>query len=201
MEPNSVHTKDKIFSTALRLFAINGYENVSVRTIADVVGIKVSSIYNHFENKEQILEACYKYYIDNRYLARLGREQYEPIIKNGTKDEIIRIINYEYHESVMDNMIMALLVVFSRIYTDTKASDILADEINNALAYQKEFFWTGIEVGRFAEFDIEPVGLIYLGSRMFYAQCATLKPEQRSSWRDAELSVNAELLKLIPFKY
>ena len=201
MEPNSLPTKDKIFTTALRLFAVNGYENVSVRTIADTVGIKVSSIYNHFENKEQLLDACYKYYISNRFLGKLEKEQYEPIIKNGTKEEIIRVVNYEFHDSVVENMVMALLIVYSRVYTDRRASDILADDIEKAFEFQKEFFGAGIEMGRFASFNIEPVGLVFLSTRMFYAQCATFRPEQRNSWREAEANVNAELLKLLPFKY
>ena len=201
MEPNSVHTKERIFSAALRLFAVNGYENVSVRTIADMVGIKVSSIYNHFENKEQILDACYKFYLDNRFLARMEKEQYEPILKNGTKEEIISVVNYEFDESVVDNMILALIIVYSRIYTDRKASDILADDISSALRFQKEIFGAGIELGRFYEFNMKTVGLIYLSTRMFYAQCATMRPEQRASWRETEENVNYELLRLIPFKY
>ena len=42
-------TKDKIFDTALDLFSKKGYDSVSVRTIASEVGIKESSIYNHYK--------------------------------------------------------------------------------------------------------------------------------------------------------
>lgn len=49
-------TKDKIVDAALDLFCVNGYTTVSIRDIGRVVGIKESSIYYHFKNKEDILQ-------------------------------------------------------------------------------------------------------------------------------------------------
>lgn len=48
-------TKEKILNAALTLFSEKGYNAVSVRHIAAEVGIKASSLYNHFENKQDIL--------------------------------------------------------------------------------------------------------------------------------------------------
>ena len=60
---NKTNNKDKIFSTAVSLFAKSGYSSVSMRDIASAVGIKASSIYNHFESKEAILESIFDYYV------------------------------------------------------------------------------------------------------------------------------------------
>jgi AcrR family transcriptional regulator len=49
-------TKERILDCAIDLFSIQGYDAVSVRNIAAAVGIKASSLYKHFENKESILE-------------------------------------------------------------------------------------------------------------------------------------------------
>lgn len=49
-------TKEKILAAALDLFCVNGYTTVSVRDIGKAVGIKESSIYYHFKNKEEILQ-------------------------------------------------------------------------------------------------------------------------------------------------
>ena len=51
-----MNTKEKILSVALTLFSTKGYKAVSVRHIASDVGIKASSLYNHFENKQEILD-------------------------------------------------------------------------------------------------------------------------------------------------
>jgi AcrR family transcriptional regulator len=50
-------TKDRIMDTAIDLFSRKGYEAVSVQEIAVAVGIKKSSIYNHFKSKDQILQS------------------------------------------------------------------------------------------------------------------------------------------------
>jgi AcrR family transcriptional regulator len=48
-------TKERILQAALDLFAIHGFSTVSVRDIGRAVGIKVSSLYYHFKNKDDIL--------------------------------------------------------------------------------------------------------------------------------------------------
>lgn len=50
-------TKDSIRAEALRLFAAQGYEAVSMRDIAGAVGVQPGAIYNHFPNKQQLLFA------------------------------------------------------------------------------------------------------------------------------------------------
>jgi AcrR family transcriptional regulator len=49
-------TKDKIIFAAIDLFAEKGYDAVSMREIAQRVGIQKSSLYSHFESKEEILD-------------------------------------------------------------------------------------------------------------------------------------------------
>lgn len=47
-------TKEKIMQESLNLFARYGYENTTLANIAEAVGIKKPSLYNHFNNKEAI---------------------------------------------------------------------------------------------------------------------------------------------------
>lgn len=49
-------TKDRIIEAALELFSQRGYDGVSVRDIARAVGIRESSLYNHFANKRAIFD-------------------------------------------------------------------------------------------------------------------------------------------------
>ena len=55
--------KDRIFDVSVDLFSKHGYDGVSIRQIAGEVGIKESSIYNHYKSKEAILDAILDYYI------------------------------------------------------------------------------------------------------------------------------------------
>lgn len=66
-------TKQKIFLVALDMFAAKGYSAVSVQQIAEIVGIKSASVYNHYPTKQDILDAIINYVNDNNraYYKRL----------------------------------------------------------------------------------------------------------------------------------
>lgn len=49
-----MNTSDKIIEESLKLFSVYGYHAVSVRDIAQEVGIKDSSLYNHYTGKQDI---------------------------------------------------------------------------------------------------------------------------------------------------
>ena len=50
-------TEEKILMTALRLFARDGYEAVSVRTIAEELGMTKGALYRHYKNKRDIFDS------------------------------------------------------------------------------------------------------------------------------------------------
>ncbi len=49
-------TRERIWREALDLFSVKGFDAVSVRDIAGAVGIKESSLYNHYKNKQDIFD-------------------------------------------------------------------------------------------------------------------------------------------------
>lgn len=51
------NTRDLIMQEALVMFAAKGYAAVSMRDIAAAVGIRASSIYHHFEGKQELFDA------------------------------------------------------------------------------------------------------------------------------------------------
>ncbi len=52
-------TKQRILDTAERLFAQNGIEGTSVRTITAAAGVNVAAIHYHFGSKEALAETVY----------------------------------------------------------------------------------------------------------------------------------------------
>lgn len=52
---NDLSTKDQILRTAEAAFAEHGFDNTTITQIASRVGIRESTIYEHFRNKEDIL--------------------------------------------------------------------------------------------------------------------------------------------------
>ena len=55
------NTKEKILVAALRLFAVNGYEAVSVSQIAGELGITKGALYKHYKNKRDIFNCIFEY--------------------------------------------------------------------------------------------------------------------------------------------
>jgi len=70
-------TKEKIFDAAIDLFSEFGYNGASIRGIAASVGIKESSIYAHFINKEDILNHILDYHHDGMMSKRVDTHSLE----------------------------------------------------------------------------------------------------------------------------
>jgi AcrR family transcriptional regulator len=201
MPDSKPDTKTNIFNTALRLFAAKGVENVSMRDIADAVGIKAASIYNHYTCKEQIVEACYDFFLKYHDAGRLSKEQYTLLLQNGTRDEIVNVPNDQFPEELAENLIYAMIILFSRIYTDAKAIDVYTKMVDHSMNFLDEFLNTGIKLGRFEEFNIRGVSMLFLSARLFVSQSVTISPEALQDWGIAQQEMISELTKIIPFKY
>ena len=50
-------TRERILLTAIELFAERSYEAVSIRDITRTLGVNEATLYNHFKNKEDLLNA------------------------------------------------------------------------------------------------------------------------------------------------
>jgi len=56
-KPNPENRKDEIIKTAAGLFKKKGYSAVTMRDIAQTMGIKAASLYNHIQSKQDILNS------------------------------------------------------------------------------------------------------------------------------------------------
>ena len=59
------NTKERIFEEAVKLFSTKGFHGTSMREISRQVGIKESSLYNHYNGKKALMEAILQYQIDS----------------------------------------------------------------------------------------------------------------------------------------
>ena len=78
-------TKEKILMTALRLFAKDGYEGVSVRNIAEELGMTKGALYRHYKNKRDIFDSIVERMI--QIDAQRAREYHMPDEAYDTKPE------------------------------------------------------------------------------------------------------------------
>ncbi|MGE9940136.1 TetR/AcrR family transcriptional regulator [Bariatricus sp. SGI.161] len=81
-----VDTREKILMTALQLFAKDGYEAVSVRTIAEELDMTKGALYRHYKNKRDIFDCIVERMI--QIDAQRAREYHMPDEAYDTKPDV-----------------------------------------------------------------------------------------------------------------
>lgn len=122
-------TKDKIFDTALDLFSKKGYNSVSVRTIASEVGIKESSIYNHYSSKKDILMSILNYFeeyfkgnpLDDENIRKLLEENPEEFYHQGSE---------MFKQQIFEEKILKIMkLIFVQMYQIDEVKEFFLREI------------------------------------------------------------------------
>lgn len=105
-------TRQRILDKALELFSQRGYDSVSVGEIAQAVGIKAPSLYNHFPGKQAIFDAIVEA-TAARYERDTGRLDVHvqsaasdiPVFSGITEDDLLekvrRIFAYSLHDTAI----------------------------------------------------------------------------------------------------
>lgn len=126
-----MNTKGKIIETALELFSQRGYDGVSVRDIARAVGVRESSLYNHFESKRAIFDGIVDYCVEKS--EGYFRQSALPF-ESGDDVSVYRSISLEHLQELIErtfrfffedpwNLRFRRLLLLSQ-YTDARCRDI-----------------------------------------------------------------------------
>lgn len=100
MKKTEQTTRDKILYTAIDLFSEKGYKEITVRQIAKQVGIKASSLYKHYKNKEDILSSIFELFRHEMSRTAVIDESFEKINLNMSIKEYLDK-SYEIFKMVM----------------------------------------------------------------------------------------------------
>ncbi|OHD17062.1 MAG: hypothetical protein A2086_06165 [Spirochaetes bacterium GWD1_27_9] len=98
-------TKQKIFFTSIYLFSKNGINGVSIREITKIVGIKESSFYNHFKNKDALVNEIINLFIHkfNRNIS--NEKKIENILSEKSLKKILIFLYVSVFNSLDKKMI------------------------------------------------------------------------------------------------
>ena len=88
-------TREKILTTALRLFARDGYEAVSVSAIAGMLGMTKGALYRHYKSKREIFD---------RIVERMVQIDVECAKKHEVPEETFEQSPSAYRGVAMDNI-------------------------------------------------------------------------------------------------
>lgn len=160
-------TKERIRYEALNLFSEKGFDTVSVRDIASAVGIKESSLYNHYKNKQDIFDNILREYSDrgNEFFYRnrmLGNDKtfavdertvkmYKDMSPEQFEDISIKILEY----FLCDEIIVKLRKMLTIEQFRSKELAKLYREISfdSSLEFQSQLFAVLIKEGLLIKAD------------------------------------------------
>ena len=89
-------TKERILLTALRLFAKDGYEAVSVSDIAGELGMTKGALYRHYKNKRDIFDSI---------VARMEQRDAEQANAHGVPEGTLEEMREAYRNAEVDHIV------------------------------------------------------------------------------------------------
>ncbi len=151
--------KEIILST-LNLASKYGLKSLSMSQIAESVGIKKPSLYNHFNSKEELIKEMYGY-IRNQSKQDIPNISIEDILKKSTYDILFdSVMNYK--KMIMnEEMFKFYSVIYSERATNNEASQIVIEETNKMINATKALFGLLKENNKLFIDDIEMASISF----------------------------------------
>lgn len=89
--------KDSIHNTAVKLIAVNGFHETTIKEIVDTASVSVGSFYNYFSSKEDLLKFIFTNFINNtsEIFTRINNQS----LNSTDKLELSMIYAFEYLQS------------------------------------------------------------------------------------------------------
>ena len=182
-------TKQKILDEALRLFSERGYDAVSVGEIAQAVGVKAPSLYNHFPGKQAIFEAIVES-TAARYEADTGKidihvqdaAQDIPIFTEITEDVLFEKVRQIFEYSLHNDTIRRFrrMMTIEQFRSPELAALYSRRYVDRMIAYHAGFFRALIAAGEICAEDPETLAMLYVSPVLTLIAICDRQPERES---------------------
>jgi AcrR family transcriptional regulator len=150
-------TKQKIFDIAVDLFSKKGFSGVSVREIAKNVGIKESSLYNHFKNKDDILAKIFDYFQTEMEKTALSEEYLLEKISTIPVKEFWEKGLTNFQEKTQKSLMQKISkIVLLEMFKDERARDIAIREFFTRQQKLNEMIFTLMQKNDLIKKSIDP---------------------------------------------
>lgn len=195
-----VGTKKRIFDSSIEMFMLNGYERVNIKDIADRVGIRQSTVYNHFKSKQKILDTIYDFYCHYYLVNRPTLGSLEHVIQNGSLMELMKSVEYEFPHEYEKKMSDISKIIFQRIAIDARAREITKSLIvDEGIKYVEAAFDSMVDAGRLAACDTHAMSVFINSIRLFifYNWIADPSPDNIKRLNEDEHTLYGHAIQLL----
>ena len=165
IKPDEQPTKQRILETAAELFSRHGFTGVSIRDITKAVGIKESSLYNHFQHKEALLDAVFDR-MEREFASRdLAEERLRTEILEKTPEEFMRASFQRFMNFWKDPVRIKLwLVVSIEQYRNQRAGELILHESRRVMKLAEFAFASMRSMDKIRSLDPRTLAEIYTGT-------------------------------------
>ncbi len=134
--------KTKISQAAVRVFSREGFHHARMKAIAQEAGVAVGTIYNYFENKDDLLLTVFEDGIRIRmdFLEELGHTSL-PL-----RDQIQHLLESHF-DKIREQQELAELILFERFHRGSRLRDRILTLQKGIIDQIAEFIRTGISQG------------------------------------------------------
>ena len=138
-----MNRKEEIIQATLSLASEKGLSNISMSQIAESIGIKKPSLYNHFKSKDEIIEATYQYLrSEAKSSLSIGEIDYARLIEGKSLKEILMLtINNYNNMNMQENMLKFYKIIYAERTFNPLAAKILIEETNRMVNATKNLFY------------------------------------------------------------
>lgn len=186
-------TRRRILDQALELFAARGYDAVSVGEIAEAVGIKAPSLYNHFPSKQAIFDALIAS-TAARYEADTGKidihvqnaPQDIPAFSQITPDALFEKVRQIFEYSLHDKTIAGFrrMMTIEQFRSPELAALYTRRYVQRLLDYHAGIFRALIAQGEICAQDPDALALMYAAPVLTLLGECDRQPERESECLD-----------------
>lgn len=182
-------TKQKILDEALRLFSERGYDAVSVGEIAQAVGVKAPSLYNHFPGKQAIFDAIVES-TAARYEADTGKIDIHvqdaardiPVFTEITEDALFEKVRQIFEYSLHNETIRRFrrMMTIEQFRSPELAALYSRRYVDRMIAYHAGIFRALIAAGEICAEDPETLAMLYVSPVLTLIAICDRQPERES---------------------
>ena len=183
-------TKHKILDKALELFSTQGYDSVSVGEIAQAVGIKAPSLYNHFPSKQAIFDAIvestaaqYEADTDKIDIHVQNMTQDIPVFTEITEDALFSKVRQIFEYSLHNESISRFrrMVTIEQFRSPELAALYSRRYVERILSYHAGIFRALIAAGEIRAENPDALAMMYVAPVLTLIGCATASRSGRAN--------------------
>lgn len=180
-------TRQIILDKALELFSVRGYDSVSVGEIAEAVGIKAPSLYNHFPGKRAIFDGIVET-TAARYEADTGRLQihmqnvaqdipaFTEITEETLFERVRQIFLYSLHDEGISRFRRMMTI---EQFRSPELAELYSQRyVDRVLAYHAGIFRALMAAGEIRETDPDALSMLYVAPVLTLIGVCDRQPER-----------------------